>query len=561
MKKKQKTFFLRFIIINIFLSFLFLTLFSYFCYSKEKEPMVSITVKKGDCLIKICKSYLENPTYWKKIAKINRLKNPDFILPGQTLNIPANMLKGIPEEGTVTFIKGHAEYMTSQSNYWMPLSLQALVPEGSKVRTGDTGLVEIVFKNGDSIFQKSNTSIGIDSSKQKGGFYFRKILMQTGKTITRIREATDKANRFEIVTPSAICAARGTVFRTSVDVDETTRSEVLDGEIDVEGKNKVVNVTEGYGNLTRKGETPSQPRSLLPPPSLINPRSIYKKLPIIFEFEKVANAFNYRVVLSKDTGMKDVIKEEIIPIEEKFIINEIPDGTYFLNVLSIDDYGLEGLDSKPMKINIRTNPSSPFIQRPTAGDNYRDKLFKCEWLNVKSASSYHAQISDNIEFSKIITEKKDIKLSHVIFEGIEYGKYYFRVRSIAEDNFESEWSDAIPFSIVPPPPSPSLEKPSIDKKTISIRWQDLGKDFQYHFQMSENADFTNIVSDVRTSTPQITIKKPKKPGIYYVRTSSIDSTGYEGKFSEPQSFKIEKDLLIEFLGIAGTLGLIFFMLY
>lgn len=523
--------------------------------------MVSITVKKGDCLIKVCKSYLENQKHWKKIAKINRLKNPDFILLGQTLNIPVNMLKGITEEGTVTFIKGNVEFMTSKSNYWMPLSLHALVPEGSKVRTGDTGLVEIVFKNGDSIFQKSNTSIGIDSSKQKGEYYFRRILMQTGKTITRIREATNKANRFEIITPSAVCAARGTAFRTSVDAEETTRSEVLDGEIFVKGENKVVNVTEGYGNFTRKGETPSLPYSLLPPPSLKKPKSIYKKLPIILEFEKVKNALNYRVILSRDAEMKDIIKEEIIPVEGKLVINEISDGVYFMNILSIDNKGLEGLDSEPLKINVRTNPAAPFVLRPIAGDEYRVKQFKCEWLNVKGASSYHVQISDDIEFTKIINEKKDIKLSHVIFEAIEYGKYYFRVRSIAEDNFESEWSDIISFSIIPPPPSPSLEKPSIDKKTINIRWQDMGKDFRYHFQMSENADFTNIVSDIKTEIPQITIKKPKKPGIYYVRTSSIDSTGYEGKFSEPQSFKVEKDLLIEFLGIAGALGLIFIMLH
>ncbi|NWF97329.1 MAG: LysM peptidoglycan-binding domain-containing protein [Nitrospirae bacterium] len=66
--------------------------------------MISIKVKKGDCLIKICNSYLENPKYWKKITRINRLKNYNFILPGQTLSIPANMIKGISQEGTVNIV-------------------------------------------------------------------------------------------------------------------------------------------------------------------------------------------------------------------------------------------------------------------------------------------------------------------------------------------------------------------------------------------------------------------------------------------------------------------------
>ena len=55
------------------------------------------------------------------------------------------------------------------------------------------------------------------------------------------------------------------------------------------------------------------------------------------------------------------------------------------------------------------------------------------------------------------------------------------------------------------------------------------------------------------------IQVKKKPGTYYVRTSSVDSGGYEGSFSSPQSFEIKRGFFLEFLGLTGILGLIFFL--
>jgi len=77
-------------------------------YAKN-DPMVQVTVEKGDCLIHICNKYLEKPSQWKKIAQINNLKNPDVILPRQSILIPASMMKGTPVAGTVTFFQGSAD--------------------------------------------------------------------------------------------------------------------------------------------------------------------------------------------------------------------------------------------------------------------------------------------------------------------------------------------------------------------------------------------------------------------------------------------------------------------
>jgi len=57
--------------------------------------------------------------------------------------------------------------------------------------------------------------------------------------------------------------------------------------------------------------------------------------------------------------------------------------------------------------------------------------------------------------------------------------------------------------------------------------------------MSRDREFKEILTDEKIDQASILIPKPKVPGFYYVRTSSIDSKEYEGDFSRPQSFEIK----------------------
>ena len=52
---------------------------------------------------------------------------------------------------------------------------------------------------------------------------------------------------------------------------------------------------------------------------------------------------------------------------EPFMIYDINDGTYFLQVRGIDSLGLEGLPSDTSVIKIRINPLPPIIESPVGG--------------------------------------------------------------------------------------------------------------------------------------------------------------------------------------------------
>ena len=417
------------------------------------EATVDITILKSNSLINICKEYLENPGKWREIAKINRLKNPDLIYPGQVINIPVSLLKGVPADGVVSFVKGMADVQPQGSKEWKPLSMNDRVKEGSKIRTDDQSAVEITFEDGNSFLQSSNTTLGLSTArKTKANLVRYKLFLDIGKTITKIKSATGRESRFEIETPSSVCAVRGTVFRTSVDADDATRSEVLQGIVDVAAMSHKVKVNEGEGTLVKKGEPPLSPQKLLPPTEITNVLPIYKNIPLRFELRHLEGAVSYRALLSKDIDFKDIVMEKTLEPGEPFMIYDINDGAYFLQLRGIDSLGLEGLPSDTSVIKIRINPLPPIIESPLGGSVFKDGSLSLKWLKVNDAMRYQIQIAEDKNFNKIIVNGTHIQDTRVKIQDLDIRTYYFRVRSVAADNYQGEWSDILSFSPAPPAP-------------------------------------------------------------------------------------------------------------
>jgi hypothetical protein len=85
-----------------------------------------------------------------------------------------------------------------------------------------------------------------------------------------------------------------------------------------------------------------------------------------------------------------------------------------------------------------------------------------------------------------------------------------------------------------------IEKPEMDTKEIRLRWRNLGEGVTYRFQMSTDNEFRNVLIDRETEMPEMTLPRPKEAGKYYFRARGIGREGYEGDFSLPQSYQIQK---------------------
>lgn len=528
-----------------------------FVYAEE-EQTIELTIKKGDTLINICTEYLDEPGHWREVSRINRLSNPDLIYPGQTLIIPVRLLKGIAMDGVVTFLKGEVEQLPPGEVKWRPVLSDDVIREGSMIRTSHEGTVAISFSDGSSFLMRPDTSITMTTSRKKGiSHIINRLYLRFGRAIMTIKRATGIDSRYEIEGPSAVAAVRGTEFRLSVDERSTTRSEVLKGLVAIEAMKQKVELKEGEGTIVNMGEPPAKPVKLLPPPEPVNIQTVYKHLPAVVQFSRIESASFYRVILARDRDFKDIVKEKIIAPDQAAELTDLEDGEYFLQGISIDNSGLEGVPPEAVQGRIRVNPLPPFIQLPLDGAEYRGTSPEFQWLRVTDAARYHIQIAEDRDFKilAVDTYENDIKYTAT---ALGYKTYYFRISSSAQDGYEGEWSDILSFTNVPPPPSPPLEKPDMGKDNITIRWRESGPGITYHFQLAQDQGFSIILLDQRLESPFAVFPKPETPGTYYVRTSCVDPKGYEGGFSQPQSFEIKKRFPYWILGVTGA-ALLFFL--
>ena len=514
-----------------------------------------LTIVNNDSLIAICNKYLKQPEKWRKIGRINHLKNVDLIRSGQKLVIPVALLKGLPLDGRVVFAKGDVSCRERVGGPWKPLRQSDVIRQGSVIKTGHESSVEIAFDDGTAFTQRPDTTMELNSSEVTiSNHVLQKLVVSIGSVFMKVRSSTGRSSRIEIQTPSATALVRGTDFRVSTGTEATTTAEVQNGIVAVTAMQQTVALNKGEGTLVKQGEPPAQPHMLLPPPSILNPQTSYKTTPLFLELETIAGAVTYRFLLSRDMHGKDVLFEKTFKPGEPVELSNLEDGVYYFQTTSIDDLGLEGFSNQSAILTIRTSPLAPYIQEPLDESTHKNKSVVFQWLKVPDAAIYQLQLSTDSEFEKASTQSLEIKNTEYSHDFDQFGEKYFRIRSVAKDGYAGEWSDSIIFNLIPPPPSPAVEKPAIKGAELHIRCRTQGDNMTYHFQVSREENFQTILTDRKEKQPEITLAKPEKAGTYYVRISAIDADGYEGTFSPPQSFEVEQRSY--WPAVAGSLGLI-----
>lgn len=503
---------------------------------------LEVLVARGDTLINLCNDYLEEPDDWPKVANANfHIKDPDLIYPGQKVSIPAILLKGVPGGGRVTFLKGSVDIQRSDEEPWEILAPGEQLTEGMRVRTGEDGILEATFEDASTFYMKPGTCLQVSKArKSETSSVIGELFLEGGRIITRIKKATGSEPRFKIQTPSAVAAIRGTEFRVAHDLrDNRTRVEVISGLVSASGRQRKVLLEEGTGTVVKKGRDPEKPVELLPPPSLDAPEPLYRKMPIELHFKTNRGTSAVGVLLARDPEIKDVIRD-IVAGPETAAMTDIADGTYYLQITSIDRKGLESLPSGAIPIHVRVNPEPPFVQSPVSGKEYKTVAMEFSWLNVKDAVGYRMQIGEDPSFLGIVEDRELIGKAAYKTRKLEPKTYYFRVLSIAEDGYQGLWCDVLQFTLLQPPPAPVSSPPRKSGKQITLQWQNMGPKYDYHFQMAGDAEFNDILVDKMVDEPSTSIAKPEKPGTYHVRVSAIDTEeGFEGNFSSPQTFQIK----------------------
>ncbi len=139
-----------------------------------------------------------------------------------------------PALGKINFLLGKAGEVRVQhtaGNEWSPAALQMPVREGDKIQTQTESRCEIKLSDGSLIRIGEKSMFDFETSRAAKDARQFNASVSYGKIWANILSLFGTKEKFEIKSPTAVCAIRGTIY--SIAADSTTRVAVYDGQVDV----------------------------------------------------------------------------------------------------------------------------------------------------------------------------------------------------------------------------------------------------------------------------------------------------------------------------------------
>jgi len=136
----------------------------------------------------------------------------------------------------ITFYTGQVQVQKPMKEDWSKAIFNQNLLSGQKVKTQDESRAEIGFADGSILRIDSNSKLDIvDVKKEKSGSQKATAKVWSGKVWANVNKMSKKT-KFQLESPTAVAAVRGTVYRMSVSDDQTTKIAVYSGEVAVDNK-------------------------------------------------------------------------------------------------------------------------------------------------------------------------------------------------------------------------------------------------------------------------------------------------------------------------------------
>lgn len=495
------------------------------------------TVQIGDHPWNIAQRYLKDTSFAQQLTRLNRITNDRRVAPGTKLRIPAPWLK--LQSTRVRVLTAHGQAMVQQAGK----PVRAVVageelPTHSQLRTGPGSSVLLEFDDGSRVMMRQASELRLVQSERRlldGGFMVELELMRGGleNMVTPLRRAPE--TRFEIRTPAAVAAVRGTRFRVHAD-DQTAWTEVLDGAVHVGNTAGDVRANAGFGTIAQRGRAPEPPRSLLAAPDLSGLPERLERLPINWPLAAVPGAVAYRTQVAPDRRFETLLSEELTPLA-RARITDIEDGDFVLRVRATDADGLEGLVAE-RTIRVHARPQAPILIRPEPDAIVATPRPGFQWTVPDPGWHYRLEIrqDQSTATAPLVTQSVSEAQFNALAADLLPGLYHWRVASvIPASGRQGPWGDAQSFRVVLP--APEAEPVQVQPGEITIRWPVVPHATGYDLQVASGEDFSQPAVEVRSGEPQHLLHA-LAPGTYRLRIRATSQDGFTGPWSRPQVFVV-----------------------
>ncbi len=497
--------------------------------AQANDGVMIYTVQAGDTLSQIARTQLSNPEAWRQLQRLNKVADPNRLVPGARLKIPLGLSRAQPGEAQVLWVQGDVQVKRIKSGGFVALSVGESLSSGDVLQTGEQGSLTLRFADKSRMLVSPGSRLLLGKltfDARTGGAGVLAHLDAGG--VTSSVQAQKAGARYEVRTPALSLAVRGTEFRVMLDGRTgITRSMVTEGMVLASNQHGTIVVPSGYGTQAEAGRAPVKPSALLPAPRLAPAPETLDHLPARFDWSPLEGAGLYRVELLEGPE-RERLAYSASTEAARSNWRSLGNGHYRLRVRGIDRQGLDGLDAQ-LDFQVQAYPEAPLVATPRDLSEIKDEKVRFRWARNPAAEYYRFQVSQSTDFARPVMQVKRLTAkSSGMALTLTPGQYYWRVAAGNQRDGLGPFGPVQAFRVLAPDGVPSA--PDQD---FLLRWQSVSPTERYRVEVARDPAFRELLQAGEHAVPELRL-----PGnqMAYIRIKRIGQEGFPGDFETVQTF-------------------------
>ena len=499
------------------------------------EPVFTHVVTREETLIALSRRLLADPRQWPQLQQHNRIADARRIPVGTVLKIPVRLLATEPVPARVLSASGGVS-----GPQGVAVAAGQALPQGARLQAGDGGQATLQLVDGTVLRLRAGSAVQVETSRRLpgSGGALSGVKVEDGQVEVQAQKRPGAgAPGFQISTPQGLLGVRGTEFRVSVDARaETTRNEVLEGQVMTEGRDGRAgrSVAAGFGVVVDRSGTVTPPVRLLAPPDVSAWPALQERVLVRFPIrpQPAVVAYRAQVAAAADPAFERVL-QDVRSTGAELRLVDLPNGDYRIRVRAEDAQGLQGRDALHL-FTLKARPEPPLPTGPGPKAVVSGARLDLAWASVDEARSYRLQLARDEAMREPIQDQRTLAGTAWSVDALAPGVYFWRLAS------ERSATDQGPFGPVQRVelralPAP-LPPPRVGEDSLKLAWEGLpGQTFEVEFARS--ADFAVLELTRRTEQSALELRLPGT-GRYFVRLRARDPDGFVGPYTAPQAFTV-----------------------
>ncbi len=503
--------------------------------SASPVPEWIYTLHPGESFSEVANDLLAQNFSTSRLLQYNKISNGAILGAGDAVRIPLAWLKRQPQPAKATTVSGTVQLISGNTGRKIPLSEDTLIRVGDEILSA-SGTATIELADGSEVRISPNSRLIFNRLTQygKAGMVDTRLRLNHGEIHTRVKPVMEGGARFEIETPSAVAAVRGTAFALQASAKGTSL-QVTEGEVDFGAPGKTRRIPAGFGASLSTNSNSGLSIRRLPPAPAINPLPpTLTQLPSTMTWQESRAPLHRVDIFEADSG-RWVESRKITG--NSFDIGRLDNGSYEIHLAALDSRGIAGMPGViPVDVDLQARIAS--LVSPSDGETVNDDMPEFRWQLNGDNEVARVEVAEDEDFRNLVaTSEWAPETSALPSRPLGPGKYYWRVVTEAGGNSvaTTEARQLVVNGSLPPVRIISVNY--IDSQ-VRVFWEKIVTATDYRLQLSEEPGFNNIIKEATLSDTTAALRLI--PGRrYFVRLKALSDGPLQSRWGPGRELYLE----------------------